>query len=93
MTMNDCRHQIDLIKDLVVWMGGRMITADIDIATCFPSYEQNDGSLTKFDDRRCPRFVHSVGRRYKVPRGPVAVSALHAGRALGSWNCCVVSAK
>jgi len=50
MTMSDCRHQISLIKDLVVWMGGRMITADIDIAAdMIPSYEQNDGSLTKFD--------------------------------------------
>ena len=39
------------------------------------------------------RWLDPVGRRYKVPRGPVAVSALHAGRALGSWNCCVVSAK
>ena len=27
-----------------------MITVDVDIATCFPSYEQNDGSLTKFDE-------------------------------------------
>ena len=50
VTMSDCRHQISLIKDLVVWMGGRMITADIDIAAdVIPSYEQNDGSLTKFD--------------------------------------------
>ena len=40
----DCRHQIHLIKDLVVYKRC-MITVDVDIATCFPSYEQNDGSL------------------------------------------------
>ena len=45
----DCRHQIHLIKDLVVYKRC-MITVDVDIATCFPSYEQNDGSLTKFDE-------------------------------------------